>query len=139
MDDAATMPTRHKLDVACYDRMIDAGIFGQEDRIELIEADIIDVAPIGQGHEAIVGSLTEKLVLACMGRATAWPQNSVRLGQWSAPQPALVERMRRTSSRQASDGESVGMRTNLSSVPSGDYSRCCSIKLAVAIPASAPD
>ncbi len=41
MDDAATMPTRCKLDVARCDWMIDAGIFGQEDRIEPVEGDII--------------------------------------------------------------------------------------------------
>ena len=90
MDDAATMPTRHKLDVAYYDRMIDAGIFGQEDRIELIEGDIIDMAPISQGHEAIVNGLTKALVLACMDRAIVSTQNSIRIGRRSAPQPDLA-------------------------------------------------
>ncbi len=49
--------------------MAEAGIFGEDDRIELIDGDLIDMAPIGQGHAAIVSGLAEALVLACVGRA----------------------------------------------------------------------
>ena len=95
MNDASVLPARHKLDVNDYHRMADAGIFGEDDRIELVEGDIIDMAPIGQGHEAVVSGLTEALVMACMGRAIVWPQNSIRLGRWSAPQPDLAVLRRR--------------------------------------------
>ncbi len=87
MDDAAVMPTRHKLDVAIYHQMIDAGIFGKEDRIELIDGDIIDMAPIGQDHVAIVNGLNRALVLACLDRAIVSTHNPVRIGRLSAPQP----------------------------------------------------
>ena len=95
MDDAAVMPVRHKLDVDAYHRMAEAGVFGEDDRVELIDGDIIDMAPIGQGHEAIVSGLNEAFVIACAGRATVWPQNSIRLGRWSAPQPDLAVLRRR--------------------------------------------
>ena len=54
MDDVTVLPVRHKLRVEQYYRMADAGIFGKDDRIELIDGDLIDMAPIGQGHAAIV-------------------------------------------------------------------------------------
>jgi Uma2 family endonuclease len=95
MDDAAVAPARHKLDVDDYHRMAEAGIFGEDDRIELIDGDLIDMAPIGQGHAAIVGGLVEALVFACAGRAIVWPQNPIRIDRTSEPQPDLAVLRRR--------------------------------------------
>ncbi len=55
MNDAADVPTRRKLDVDVYHRMADAGIPGEEGRVELIDWKIIDMAPIGQSHASAVG------------------------------------------------------------------------------------
>jgi len=87
MDDAGVAPARHKLDVFDFYRMADAGIFGGRDRIELIDGELIDMAPIGQGHESAVGGLNQALVLACVGRAIVWPQNSLRLNRLNVLQP----------------------------------------------------
>ena len=87
MNEAVIAPTRHKLDVEAFYRMAEAGILGEDERVELIDGDLIDMAPIGQGHEAIVGGLNRALVFACGDRAIVWPQNSIRLNRWSAPQP----------------------------------------------------
>ena len=87
MDDVAILQARHKLDVDDYYRMGEAGILGEDDRVELIDGDIIDMAPIGPSHEATVNGLNKTLVLACMDRAIVAPQNSIRLSRWSAPQP----------------------------------------------------
>lgn len=95
MDDVTVLPARHKLDVDVYHRMVEAGIFGEEKRIELIDGDLIDMAPIGQGHAAIVNGLTEALVIACAGRAIVSPQNSVRIDRSSEPQPDLAVLRRR--------------------------------------------
>ena len=59
MDDGRVVLTRHRLDVEAYYRMAEAGILGEDDRIELIEGELIDMAPIGQDHAATVNSLTE--------------------------------------------------------------------------------
>ena len=79
MDDAADMPVRHKLDVADYHRMADAGILGEDDRVELIDGEIIDVAPIGQGHAAVVGGLSRASIVACGDKGIVWVQNPIRL------------------------------------------------------------
>lgn len=90
MDDEAVAPTRHKLSVEDYHRIADAGIFGAEDRIELIDGDLIDMAPIGQPHAATVSGLNQALVIACAGRAIVWPQNPVQLDVSNEPQPDLA-------------------------------------------------
>jgi Uma2 family endonuclease len=87
MDDAAVMPARHKLDVYDYDRMVLVGILGEQDRVELIRGEILNISPVGQGHEGAVNALTQALVLACQGRAIVSVQNPIRLDRWSVPQP----------------------------------------------------
>jgi len=90
MDDAAVLPARHKLNVDEYYRLGEAGILGEDDRVELIDGEILDMSPIGPGHEATVSGLTQTLVMVCIGRAIVSPQNSILLGPWSAPQPDLA-------------------------------------------------
>ena len=87
MDDAAVAVMRHKLDADDYYRMGDAGILGEDDRVELIDGEVIDMAPIGQGHEATVNGLNRALVMACGDKAIVSTQNSVRLDRLNVPQP----------------------------------------------------
>ena len=87
MDDTTLAPTRHKLDVHDYHRMGDAGILGEGDRVELIDGELIDMAPIGQGHAATVNRLTRALVMAFGEQAIVSVQNPVRLDRFSEPQP----------------------------------------------------
>lgn len=96
MDDATVVPARRKLGVNEYHRMVGASIFGEDDRIELIDGDLIDKAPIGQGHAAIVSGLAEALFMACVGRAIVWPQNPIRLDNLNEPQPDLAVLRRRS-------------------------------------------
>lgn len=95
MDDAALAPARHRLTVHDYHRMADAGIFGEDDRIELTDGDLIDMAPIGFEHAAVVNRLAEAFLMACAGRAIVSIQNPVRLDQSSEPQPDLAILRRR--------------------------------------------
>ena len=96
MDDTRILPARRKVDVDAYHLMAEAGVFGHEKRIELIEGDVIDMAPIGQEHEGTVNLLSEMLMIACAGRAIISTQNSVRLDRVSEPQPDLAVLRRRS-------------------------------------------
>ena len=69
MDVTELLPARHKLTVDDYYRMAEAGILGEDDRVELIDGEIIDMAPIGQDHAATVNKLTRALVMAFGDRA----------------------------------------------------------------------
>ena len=81
------MLTQHKLDADDYFRMIDAGILGKEDWVELIDGEILDMAPISQVHAAAASALTQALVMACRDQAIVGPHNSVRLDRLNVPQP----------------------------------------------------
>lgn len=90
MDDVTTAPARHRLTTEDYHRMGEAGIFGDNKRIELIDGELIDMAPIGSDHGASVDGLNEVFVLACHGRAIVRVQSAVQLSRFSEPQPDLA-------------------------------------------------
>jgi Uma2 family endonuclease len=91
----ADLPRRHRLTVADYYRMAEVGILDPEARVELIDGEIIDMAPPGSPHAATVNYLNEVLMHAVEGRATLIVQNPVRLGNYSEPQPDLALARRR--------------------------------------------
>ena len=90
----AELPRRHRLTVSDYYRMAEVGILDPEARVELIEGEIIDMAPPGSPHAGTVNYLAEVLIRAIGDRASALVQNPVRLSQYSEPQPdvALLRR-----------------------------------------------
>jgi hypothetical protein len=95
MDDAGIAPARQRYHVDVFHQMAEAGIFGEDDRIELIDGDLIDMAPIGQAPAGMVNALAEALFVACAGRAIVSSQNPIRLDRVSQPQPDLAVLRRR--------------------------------------------
>jgi Uma2 family endonuclease len=73
-----------------YEQMIAAGILTEEDRVELIEGEIIEMSPIGDDHVFAVNSLTELLIKKLAGRAEVSVQNPIRLSERSRPQPDIA-------------------------------------------------
>ena len=71
-----------------YHAMGRAGILRNEDRVELIDGRIISMSPIGLPHMRCVNKLTAALV--GKGPFEVSVQNSVRLSNFSEPQPDLV-------------------------------------------------
>ncbi|XSG84354.1 MAG: Uma2 family endonuclease, partial [Methylohalobius sp. ZOD2] len=87
---AAAFPRRHRISVEEYRRMGEAGIFSEDDRVELIEGEIFDMTPIGHQHAGLVNRLNRLLVMAAGGRAVVSVQNPLRLSEQSEPQPDLA-------------------------------------------------
>jgi Uma2 family endonuclease len=90
--DMAVQIKRRMLTLAEYERMIDAGVFNEDERIELIRGEVVEMAPIGPPHEASVARLTTLLVQKTLGKAIVWPQNnSIRLPiSGSRPEPDVT-------------------------------------------------
>ena len=70
--------------------MAEVGILGPEERVELIEGEIICLSPIGSHHAACVNALTRRLLQGVGDRAVLSPQNPVRLLPDTEPQPDVV-------------------------------------------------
>ncbi len=100
-------PDRHLLSVHDFHRMGEAGILAGDDRIELIDGGLIDMAPIGSAHAGMVIRLNQRLTRALAGRALVSSQNPVRLDERSEPQPDIaVLRNRRDFYQESHPGPS---------------------------------
>ena len=71
-------------------RMAEAGILGEDDRVELIEGEIVEMRPIGRRHRARLDRMTALCSTRLAGRAIVRIQGPVRLSHFSEPQPDLV-------------------------------------------------
>jgi Uma2 family endonuclease len=87
---ASTILQRHRLTVAEYYRMAEAGILGEDDRVELIEGEIIDMPPIGTDHTSSVKRLLRAFDRSVGDRAIVSVQDPVRLDDYSEPEPDLA-------------------------------------------------
>ncbi len=73
-----------------YYRMAEVGILGPEDRVELIDGEIIQMSPIGTRHAGCVTRATRLFTLAFNGRAVVSTQNPLRLNNYTEPEPDIV-------------------------------------------------
>jgi Uma2 family endonuclease len=81
---------RHQLTVAQYHRMAETGVLAPGARVELLEGVIVDMAPIGSRHAAVVKRLNALLTQAVGARAIVSVQDPLRLGDHDEPQPDLA-------------------------------------------------
>ncbi|MEP7243993.1 MAG: Uma2 family endonuclease [Gammaproteobacteria bacterium] len=80
---------RHRITVEEYHRMGELGLFAPDARVELIEGEIIDMAPIGSGHGTVVDRLSKRLMFAVMDQAIVRTQGTVELSRWNQVQPDI--------------------------------------------------
>ncbi len=78
---------RRLLTVDDYHRMGKAGILTDDDRVELIEGELVAIAPIGTEHAAASNCLNRLLMLAIGDRCIVSAGNPVRLNRHNEPQP----------------------------------------------------
>lgn len=70
--------------------MAEVGLLAPDARVELIEGEIIDMAPIGNPHNSAVDMLNQWLTLAVSGQAIVRVQGSFRLSGLNEPQPDII-------------------------------------------------
>src|SRR5438132_5946521 len=73
-----------------YYRMAKVGIIGPEDRVELIDGEIIQMSPIGDRHAGCVNRANQLLMVSLAGRAVISIQNPPQLNNYTEPEPDLV-------------------------------------------------
>jgi len=85
---------RHRFTVEEYRKMGEAGIFGEDDRVELVEGEVVQMTPIGDRHVESVMRLNRLLSRWAFGASEAdlfvSVQNPLVLGEYGEPQPDLV-------------------------------------------------
>lgn len=84
------LPQRHRITVEHFYRMAEVGLFGEDERVELVEGEIVDVPPMGHHHAGVVGYLAKLLDTSVSSLAVVRQQLPLRLGEYSEPLPDIV-------------------------------------------------
>ena len=58
---------RRRFTVDDYHRMADAGVLGEDDRVELLDGEIVEMTPIGPPHASTVARLNALLMNEILG------------------------------------------------------------------------
>lgn len=81
---------RHRWTVAEYHRMAEVGLLTEDSRVELIDGEIIEMAPIGSEHAGHHNHLVGLLAYRLHGKAVVAGQNPLVLGGYEEPQPDIA-------------------------------------------------
>jgi Uma2 family endonuclease len=81
---------KRRFTVDDYHRMAQSGILSPDDRVELIDGEVVAMSPIGSRHSACIDRATRALVMLLVDRAIVRVQSSVRLNRYNEPEPDLV-------------------------------------------------
>jgi Uma2 family endonuclease len=73
-----------------YYRMAEAGILTHEDRVELIDGEIIEMSPIGNRHLGCVNATNRIFNTMLRETAVISVQNPLRLSNYTEPEPDIV-------------------------------------------------
>src|SRR5437879_9831980 len=81
----ALRPLKGPFTVDTYQRLGELGILGEDDRVELIDGQVVEMSPIGDRHESCVRRLVGLFARRWLAVAVIDVQNPVVLGQRDAP------------------------------------------------------
>src|SRR5258708_13197232 len=82
--------SRHKFTADEYEQLGRSGIFTEDDRVELLDGDIIEMSPLGPRHVRSVNRLTMLLAPRLVGHAIVQVQSSLKLDVHWEPQPHVA-------------------------------------------------
>jgi Uma2 family endonuclease len=92
----------HKYTAEEYQEMGKAGILTKDDRVELIDGEIVQMPPIGSSHQETVDTVNEMFVFRFAPVARVRIQGPVRFADSSEPEPDIMLLERRTGSYRSS-------------------------------------
>lgn len=126
---AETRIRRRRFTADEFERMGQAGILDEDDRLELLDGEIVEMSPIGPRHIGGVNRLTATFASRVGRRATVSVQNPIRLDEHWEPQPdvTLLRRRRDGYARAKPTAADVLLIVEVSDT-SGDYDRTVKLR-----------
>jgi Uma2 family endonuclease len=118
---------RRRFTVDDYERMAEAGILAEDDRVELIAGEIVEMSPIGDRHVGCVNVLADLLWDVVGREALISVQNPIRLSADGEPQPDIAL-LRRGAPRAVPTPEDVLLVIEVAD-SSRDYDRTVKLPL----------
>jgi Uma2 family endonuclease len=90
-DEMAVVLKRRRFTLEEYQRLGETGIIHEDERVELVEGEIVEMSPIGWPHASVVARINHLFSARFASRAIVWVQNPLALPrQVSQFQPDLA-------------------------------------------------
>ena len=86
----APVITRKRFTTQEYEQIIAVGVITEDDRVELLDGEIVEMSPIGPSHSACIDRLNRLLQRLVADSAIVRVQSPIRLSRHSEPQPDLT-------------------------------------------------
>jgi len=90
-------PALHRLSFEDVLRMVEFGVLGPEERVELIDGVLVDMSPTGPEHSSIVSWLNRHLVIGCADSEVRIQDTLLVAGGFLQPDVIVVEPVPRGS------------------------------------------
>ncbi len=88
---AKSMPAGpRKFTVDEYMQMVELGVLGKEDRLELVDGEILEMAPIGKPHGVRISIVLQALMDTVPRNIMKYSQSTIRLNDGSGPEPDIA-------------------------------------------------
>ena len=81
---------RHRLRVADVERMVEAGILADDERVELLAGELVTVSPQGPAHASCKRTLARRLRETFGSGLLVLEQDPLECGSYSLPEPDLA-------------------------------------------------
>lgn len=85
----SALPAKRPFTLTEYYKLLESGVLTEDDRVELIDGELINMSPIGPRHTASVKRLIEFLSQNVLKFAMIGAQDPIHLNSYSAPQPDI--------------------------------------------------
>ncbi len=89
MQGGSARPARRRFTADEFEHLATAGVLHEDDRLELLDGDIVEMTPISTRHAGAVNALTTIFAGPLGKRAVVAVQNPVRLDDFNEPRPDL--------------------------------------------------
>jgi Uma2 family endonuclease len=83
-------PSRRRFTLAEVEAMVEAGIVGETERVELIDGVVIAMSPKGRRHEIVRLALSHYFSRHCADELVAGSETPLQLSDTVAPEPDLI-------------------------------------------------
>jgi Uma2 family endonuclease len=90
MNSVITPVRKHLTNIHEWRKLGEANIFPPESRLELINGEIIEMAPIGPNHAGHLKRINSLLTILLAGKAIVSIQDPLQLGDLSEPEPDFM-------------------------------------------------
>jgi len=81
---------KRKFSSEAYHLMVQKGILNEDDKVELLDGEVIEMSPVNNPHIGTINRITYSFSAKLLGKAIISVQNPVSISEYSEPEPDIT-------------------------------------------------